>query len=131
MGSFRNHEVTLAEHRVPWQASSAGLGAGYVAWTITDAFTYYTLLGFSPICDIGPGLTHKVSRGPWHLVALANEGIHLVRSNKGFFYLFLLCFVLLFAWQLFDTEAAVGGMAKMNTFSERTFGYAFSHYATS
>jgi len=95
MGAFRNHEVALAEHRVPWQASSAGLGAGYVAWTVTDKFTYNTLLGFSPILKVGPGLIHKVSRGPWHLVALANEGIHYVPSNKEYCGILLVCFVLL------------------------------------
>jgi len=95
MGAFRNHEVALAEHRVPWQASSAGLGAGYVAWTVTDKSTYNILLGFSPILEIGPGLTHKVSRGLWHLVALTNEGIHYVLSNKEYFGILLLFSVLL------------------------------------
>jgi hypothetical protein len=95
MGAFRRHEVALAEHRAPWQASSAGLGAGYVAWTVTDKSTYNTLLGFSPIFEIGPGLTHKVSRGLWHLVALTNEGIHYVLSNKGYFGILLLVSVLL------------------------------------
>jgi len=50
-GRTRTHDVIIDVRKLPWQAASAGLGAGYVAWTVKDAISCHNLLGFSTLMD--------------------------------------------------------------------------------
>lgn len=43
------HDVVIDVCKLPWQSTSAGLGAGYVAWTVKDAASCHNLLGFSTL----------------------------------------------------------------------------------
>ena len=45
----RAHDVVIDVCKLPWQSASAGLGAGYVAWTAKDAASCHNLLGFSTL----------------------------------------------------------------------------------
>jgi len=50
-GRTRTHDVIIDVRKLPWQAASAGLRAGYVAWTVKDAISCHNLLGFSTLMD--------------------------------------------------------------------------------
>jgi len=50
-GRTRTHDAIIDVRKLPWQAASAGLGAGYMAWTVKDATSYHNLLGFSTLMD--------------------------------------------------------------------------------
>ena len=43
----RAHDVVIDVCKLPWQSASVGLGAGYVAWTVKDAASCHSFLGFS------------------------------------------------------------------------------------
>ncbi len=43
------HDVVIDVCKLPWQSVSAGLGAGYVTWTVKDAASCHNLLGFSTL----------------------------------------------------------------------------------
>lgn len=45
----RAHDVVIDVCKLPWQSASAGLGAGFVAWTVKDAASWHSLLGFSTL----------------------------------------------------------------------------------
>ena len=47
--STSSHDVVIVLSQETWETAYAGLGAGYVSWTVEDADSGYYLLGFSAL----------------------------------------------------------------------------------